>query len=141
MPLVVIVVVKPHESILLLCAEYLIHRFMIHHEPWVEHPRMPHILEEKHVGDESVQSVPYPDAVLVVESSETVAHLDLRVHLLLECVETIIHFQEEMLLDIVNMNAEESFQYSVVDEGSCMQFPSEGQSISCNFLLTEWQPR
>ena len=57
-----------------------------------------------------------------------VAHLDLRVIFLTQRIKAILLTDEEMLPDIVGMNAEKPLQDSVIDERASMEVASEHQS-------------
>ena len=63
MSLVVIVVVQPHEGILLIGGECLIDRFLPGADTRVVHLRLTGILEEEHIADQTIETVTDPQAV------------------------------------------------------------------------------
>ena len=65
--LVEVVVVEPHECILLIRGKGIIDRFLKYTYTRMVHIRLSRILEEKNVADKTIEAVAYPETILVCE--------------------------------------------------------------------------
>ena len=114
MTLVIVIVVEPHEGILLFGRQCIVDRLVVDPDARVIHLRLFGIFEEEHPADEPIEPVTNPETVLITQSLEMPAHLPLRIVFSLQVVETITARNQEMLLHIGRMNAEQPFEHAVV---------------------------
>ena len=141
MTLVIIVVVQPHKGILLFGGKCLIDRFLPGTDTRVVHLRLTGIFEEEHIADQTIETVTYPQAVLVALALESLTHLPLGVIFRLQVVEPVAAGNEEMFFHVADVKSEEPLEHTVVDEGSREEVLTERQSEVFDFPLCHRQRR
>ena len=126
--LVIVVVVKAHIGILLLCRKGIEYRFANHTDTRMIHITLLRILEEEHTTDESVESIANPQTILIAPTLERLAHLLLRVVFRLEVIESVGSCGEEVLAHIRRMHTEETVEHTIINKRLRKEILAERQA-------------
>ena len=129
MALVIVVVIQAQVGVLLLVGQRLEDGFLRSSYSRMIHLRLSGVFHKEHVRYQTHQSVANPQTVLVTTSVEGLCHLALRAIRLLQVVEVIGLAHQEVVAHIGGMDAKQTLNQSIVDEGLSIQF------------LTEWQTK